>query len=71
VTAFDPCNASTWPALLTAEQMAAIWQRSASRINRLAHEGRFDVAPVPKSSPRRWRKADVLRVVDPARRQSA
>lgn len=70
MTPFDPCNVSTWPALLTASQMAEIWQRSASRINRLTAEGRFDVAPVPKSSPRRWRKADVLRVVDPARRSA-
>jgi hypothetical protein len=69
VTGFTPCDAATWPALLTLEQVAAITQRSADSIrHRCMPSSRRPFVPAPcEKYPLRWRKVDVLRYVEGAR----
>lgn len=62
---FDPNEPRTWPALLTAAQVAAIWQVSPGHLLKLVADGSFVPMPVDQAGPRRWRRVDVLRVVEP------
>lgn len=57
---FDVVDPSTWPVVLTAEQVAAIYQRPVGGIKHKVHLGTFVPAPFLKY-PMRWRKADVER----------
>lgn len=64
--AFTPLDSATWPVVLTASQVAAIYQRPVGGIKKAVQQGRF--LPVPfKKQPYRWRRADVLRDVEGAR----
>lgn len=57
---FDPCDDRTWLPTLTADQIAALWQRSVGGIKKACQQGRFVPAPF-QVQPYRWRKADVQR----------
>lgn len=57
---FDPIDESTWLPTLTADQIAAIWQRPVGGIKKACQQGRFIPAPF-QVQPYRWRKADVVR----------
>lgn len=63
---FSVCDTSTWPVLLNAAQVAAIYQRKVGGVVRACQSGTFVPAPMP-GNPRRWRRADVLRHVEGAR----
>lgn len=60
--AFNVADDSTWPIVLTADQVAAIYQRPVGGIKKACQLGRFVPAPF-QSHPYRWRKADVIRQV--------
>jgi hypothetical protein len=63
---FNPTDPATWPLALTAEQVAAIYQRKVGGLRKSCQKGRF--VPVPFSvKPYRWRKADVLRHLEGGR----
>lgn len=63
---FDAKAPETWPVVMGPQHIAAIWSLSRKRVNVLARDGRFVPAPFSQS-PRRWRRSDVLRVVEPVR----
>jgi hypothetical protein len=65
-TAFNSCDPGSWPVVLTAEQVAAIYQRSVGGVKKKCQEHTFVPAPYQKQ-PYRWRKADVVRDVEGAR----
>jgi len=68
----DLADSSSWPVLMTVEHIASLWHLSVATVNRKCSDGRFVPAPIEGSSPRRWRKVDVLRHVEPSRlRRSA
>lgn len=60
---FDPRDPSTWLPTLTAEQVAAIYQRPVGGIKKSCQLGRFHPAPF-QTKPYRWRKSAVLRDVE-------
>lgn len=63
---FDPYDSSTWLPTLTADQIAAIWQRSVGAVKKQCQLGRFVPAPF-QVKPYRWRRADVLRHLESGR----
>lgn len=63
---FSPCDVSTWPLLLTADQIAAIWQRPVGGIKKQCQHNAFLPAPCEKQ-PYRWRKVDVVRYLEGGR----
>lgn len=63
---FDPLTPATWPLALTAEQVAAIYQRSVAGLKKSCQKRTLVPAPF-QSHPYRWRKADVLRHVEGGR----
>lgn len=63
---FDIANADTWPLILTAEQVAAIYQRGIYGLKKACQLHRFVPAPFQKQ-PYRWRKADLLRHIEGGR----
>jgi len=56
---FNAADPTTWPLTLTADQVAAIYQRSVGGLKKACQRHRFH--PAPFTRPYRWRKADVLR----------
>lgn len=56
----DITNRSTWPEVLTVQDVAAIWRLSVYTVNRMVCKGLFVPAP-NEGHPRRWRKDDVVR----------
>ncbi len=64
--AFNVTDASTWPVVLTPEQIAAIYQRSVGAIKKACQLHKFHPAPFV-AHPLRWRRADVLRQLDQGR----
>jgi hypothetical protein len=66
VPAFTPTDVTTWPETLTADQVAAIYQRKPGGLKKCCQERRFVPAPF-LVKPYRWRKVDVLRHVQGAR----
>ncbi len=65
---FNPNDAATWPAALTLEQVAAIYQRTLSAVRSAVARKSF--VPAPKSSPFKkktylrpltWNRTDVVR----------
>lgn len=60
---FDPGDSHTWCATLTAEQVAAIYQRKVGGLKKSCQQRTFVPAPFQKR-PYRWRKGDVLRHVE-------
>lgn len=63
---FNAADISTWTVTLTAEQVAAIYQRPLGGIKKACQLKTFVPAPF-LVHPYRWRKADVLRHVDGGR----
>lgn len=66
---FSIADSNTWPVVLTAEQVSAIFQRPILGVKKACQLGRFVPAPFQKQ-PYRWRKVDVLRVVESGRGSS-
>lgn len=69
-TLIDPTKPDTWPAVLTIEDMAAIYSRTEEAIRHDLKPGRGRVARVPlpfMRRPARWRKADILRHIQGGR----
>lgn len=66
---FDPLTPATWPLALTAEQVAAIYQRSVGGVKKACQKFSFRPAPFQKH-PYRWRKADVVRHLEGGRAAS-
>jgi hypothetical protein len=61
---FDPKRPATWPAVLTIDEVAAIYGRSRDAIRHSLKPSRGRVAfqPAPfKRSPAQWRRSDVVR----------
>lgn len=63
---FSITDSSTWPVVLTAAHLAAIYQRSVGGVKKACQLNRFIPAPFEKQ-PFRWRRVDVLRHVEGAR----
>lgn len=63
---FNIADVATWPLVLTADQVAAIFQRKVGGVKKCCQEHRFIPAPF-QTHPYRWRKADVVRHVEGAR----
>lgn len=59
---FNACDPATWPATLTAEQVAAIYQRKVGGLKKSCQSHTFVPAPF-QAKPYRWRKTDVQRHV--------
>lgn len=59
---FSAADDSTWPLVLTIDQIAAIYQRTVGAIRKALETQRFIPTPFEKR-PYRWRKADVIRHV--------
>lgn len=66
MTPFSTLDTATWPITLTAEQVAAIYQRSVLGLKKACQQRRFVPAPF-RTQPYRWRRVDVLRDVEGAR----
>jgi len=66
VNPFDVTDAKTWPMVLNAEQVAAIYQRSVLAVKKACQQDRFIPAPF-QVRPYRFRKVDVLRHIEGAR----
>lgn len=62
-TPFNALDEATWPPVLTAEQISAIYQRSILAVKKACQQHRFHPAPY-QTKPYRWRKSEVLRDVD-------
>jgi hypothetical protein len=62
MTPFSPTDPATWPATLTAEQVADIFQRKVGGLKKAVQRKEFDVRPF-RTKPYRWRKSDIQRVV--------
>ena len=60
---FSVTDVATWPVVLTADQIAAIYQRSVGGIKKACQQHRFIPAPFQRQ-PYRWRKSDVVRHVE-------
>lgn len=65
---FDAARPSTWPLLMTVDQIAAIFARKVGGIRKSCQQRTFYPAPVRKPNgtvitPYRWRKSEVERVV--------
>lgn len=69
---FSSCHTATWPVVLTAAQIAAIFQRAVGGIRKSVQQRTFQPAPILTDAgtvahPLRWRRCDVLRHVEGAR----
>jgi len=65
--AFDPLDRATWPDVLSIEEVALIYRRSAEGIRHSLKPSARRVAFSPRpflGRPLRWRKADVMRDLD-------
>jgi hypothetical protein len=63
---FDITDSSTWPVVLTAEQVAAIYQRPVGGVKKACQLHRFVPAPF-QVRPFRFRKTDVTRHLEGGR----
>jgi len=59
---FNVADPSTWPAILTADETAAILRRKVGGLKKACQRGPFQPAPY-QVHPYRWRKSDVERFV--------
>lgn len=62
MTSFTPTDPATWPAVLTADEVAAIFRRAVGGLKKAVQRGGFVPAPF-QVKPYRWRKSDIQRVV--------
>lgn len=60
MTAFKISDSATWPAVLTAEETAAIYRRSVGGLKKACQRGVFVPAPF-QQHPWRWRRVDLIR----------
>lgn len=69
MSAFSVSDPSTWPALLSLDETAQIFRRSADAIRHgCTPRTRRPFQPVPAMKrPLRWRKSDVCRWIESAR----
>ena len=63
---FNICDPSTWPEIMTADEVAAVFRRKVGGVIRSIQLGRFVPTPIKGSHPFAFRKSDVLRIVRPA-----
>ncbi len=68
MTPFSITDDATWPVCLTAEQVAAIYQRSVGGLKKACQQHRFIPAPF-QTHPYRWRRIDLKRQLSEARGQ--
>lgn len=66
MTVFTTVDLATWPIVLSAAQVAAIYQRSKLGLERACASGTFVPAPFQRRPRYLWRRSDVLRHVDGA-----
>ena len=64
--AFNVADMSTWPAILTAEETAAILRRKVGGLKKACQGGMVQPAPY-QTNPYRWRRSDVVRFVESGR----
>lgn len=55
---------ATWPPVLLADEVAAIFQRKVGGLKKSVQRHRFSPRPF-EVKPYRWRRSDVIRVVRP------
>jgi hypothetical protein len=68
MTAFDITNPDTWPVVMDAAEVAAIFRRSVGGLKKACQQGKFQ--PVPyQTKPYRWRRVDVWRALEGGRGQ--
>lgn len=70
MTPFDVANPETWPMVLALEQVAAIYSTTPKALQarlKPSSKGIFPLKPFMRY-PSRWRKVDVLRHIEGARR---
>lgn len=69
---FDITDSSSWPVVLTIEQVAAIYGLKVANLKHyLKPSSKTPFTPMPfMRNPARWRKCDVLRQVEGARASS-
>jgi len=60
---FDPCDRATWPDVLLADEVSAIYRRRPGGVKKACQERTFVPAPAWRH-PWRWHRADVLRHLD-------
>lgn len=60
---FDPLNRATWPEVMTAAMVAAIYHRAVGGLKKSCQQRTFLPAPY-RTKPWLWRKSDVLRDID-------
>lgn len=60
---FSICDRATWPEVLTADEIAAIYQRKVSGLKKSCQQRTFVPAPY-RRHPYRWKKTDVIRDLD-------
>lgn len=60
MTGFNSLDQATWPQLMTADEVAAIYRRSVLALKKACQLGKFRPTP-HQVHPYHWRKVDVLR----------
>jgi hypothetical protein len=60
---FSVLDRATWPETLTADHVAAIYDRKVGGLKKTIQRGTFRPAPV-HVKPYQWRRSDVLRDLD-------
>jgi hypothetical protein len=63
---FNIADSSTWPAVLTVDQVAEIYRRPVGGVRKACQQHRFVPAPF-QTHPYRFRKTDVVRDVEGGR----
>lgn len=63
---FSPNDRATWPELLTADEVAAIFRRQVSGLKKACQQRRFVPSPI-QVRPYLWRRKDILRRLDAER----
>lgn len=66
MSTFDITNPDTWPVLLNAREMGAIFRRASAGIIKSCQHGKFQPTPF-QTRPYLWRKSDVVRFVESGR----
>ena len=64
ITSFTPLSPRTWPPLLTVDQVSKILNLSPWTLRQWDNLGRFKALRVGSRKDRRYKKEDVLKVLD-------
>jgi hypothetical protein len=70
VTPFDVANPDSWPAVMTASEVAAIFRRKVGGLKRAIQRGQIRFPMPYQTKPYLWRRADVVRFVESGRGSS-